>query len=135
MLKNWHGQFLCYYRVVEDIYLLNIYCLKHNLGLRIMQKIYIHSWLDKKYPAAGVIQSADNELELDFSNVDEICLKDIEKLLDLQKLAVFNEIKLHVENMKPNISRVFEQTGLYKMLTFGSSQKFQTRKRQGLAFE
>ena len=100
-----------------------------------MQKIHIHSWLDKKYPAAGFIQSADNELELDFSNVDEICLKDIEKLLDLQKIAVFNEIKIHVENMKPNISRLFEQTGLYKMLTFGNPPKIRTRKRQGLAFD
>lgn len=108
-----------------------------------MQKIYIHSWLDKKNPAEGFIQNANlecesesaSEVELDFSNVDEICMKDIEKLLDLQKIAVFNEMKIKVENMKPNISRIFEQTGLYRMLTFGSPQKIRTRKRQGLAFD
>lgn len=99
-----------------------------------MQKIYIHSWLEKKSPV-GFLQNANSEVELDFSNVDEICLKDIEKLLDLQKIAVFNEMKIKVENMKPNISRIFEQTGLYRMLTFGSPQKIRTRKRQGLAFD
>lgn len=88
-----------------------------------------------KNSAAGLIQSADNEVKLDFSNVDEIGLKDIESLLDLQKMAVFNEIKISVENMKPNISRLFEQTGLYKMLTFENSCHPKIRKRQGLAFD
>lgn len=85
--------------------------------------------------AAGLIQSANNEVKLDFSNVDEIGLKEIEGLLVLQKMAVFNEIKISIENMKPNISRVFEQTGLYKMLTFENNQHPKIRKRQGLAFD
>lgn len=100
-----------------------------------MQKIYINSWLDKETPVSGLIQSTDNELELDFSNVEEIRIRDIEKLLYLQKIAVFNEIKLHVENMRPNISRLFEQTGLYKLLTFSNPDIISTRKRQGLVFE
>ncbi len=100
-----------------------------------MQKIYINSWLDKENPVSGLIQSAVNEVELDFSNVDEICMRDIEKLLYLQRIAVFNEIKIHVENMKPNISRLFEQTGLYKLLTFGNPDMVTIRKRQGLAFD
>ena len=62
-----------------------------------MKKIYINSWLDKESPASGLIQNAVNEVELDFSNVDEICMRDIEKLLYLQRIAVFNEIKIHVE--------------------------------------
>lgn len=85
--------------------------------------------------AAGLVQCADNELKLDFTNVDDICLNDIERLLDLQKMAVFNEVKISVENMKPHISRLFEQTGLYKLLTFGNSSCLKIRKRQGLAFE
>ena len=100
-----------------------------------MQKIYINSWLDKDTQATGLIKSAVNEVELDFSNVDEICMRDIEKLLYLQRIAVFNEIKIHVQNMKPNISRIFEQTGLYKLLTFKNTGIVTTRKRQGLVFE
>ena len=100
-----------------------------------MQKIYINSWLNMDNSAAGLVQCADNELKLDFTNVDDICLNDIERLLDLQKMAVFNEVKISVENMKPHISRLFEQTGLYKLLTFGSSSCLKIRKRQGLASE
>lgn len=100
-----------------------------------MQKVYINSLLNIENSAVGLVQSANNEVKLDFSNVDEIGLKDIEGLLVLQKMAVFNEIKISVENMKPNISRLFEQTGLYKMLTFEDNKCSKIRKRQGLAFD
>ena len=100
-----------------------------------MQKIYINYWLNAKNSAFGVIQTADNELKLDFSKVEDICLNDIERLLDLQKVAVFNGIKLSVENMQPQISRIFEQTGLYKLLSFGNNTLHSIRKRQGLAFD
>ena len=70
----------------------NIFCINYkNLGI-IMEKINIHSWLSKQNSATGLIQSAPDVVELDFSNVEEICLHDIERLLDLQKIAVFNVI-------------------------------------------
>ena len=99
-----------------------------------MQKIYINSWLNTKKSAFGVIQTTDKELKLDFSKVDSVCLNDIEKLLDLQRMAVFNGLKLTVENMQPQVSRLFEQTGLYKLLSFGNPSLHSIRKRQGLAF-
>lgn len=100
-----------------------------------MQKVYINSLLNMENSAAGLVQSANNEVKLDFSNVEEIGLKEIEGLLVLQKMAVFNEIKISVENMKPNISKLFEQTGLYKMLSFEGGTNSNIRKRQGLAFD
>lgn len=100
-----------------------------------MQKIYIRSWLSKECSPEGLINSANNEVLLDFSNVEDIRLKDIESLLDLQKIAVFNEIKISVENMRPHIAMLFEQTGLYKLITFGQPVSARMRKRQGLAFE
>lgn len=134
MLKNWHGVFLCYYKVVGDI-VISIFLIIDNLGMYIMQKIYIHSWLNKEYSPEGLVQSANNEVELDFSNVEDIRLKDIERLLDLQKIAVFNEIKIRVENMKPHIITLFEQTGLYKLVSFGNPIPVKIRKRQGLLFD
>ncbi len=98
-----------------------------------MQKLYIRNVLNKKNFIAAFLEESEDELELDFSNVEEIRLEDIEKLLDLQKIAVFNEIKIKVENMKPNISRIFEQTGLYKMLnTLQSAPCGKINKRMGL---
>ena len=100
-----------------------------------MQKINIHSWLKKEYSAEGLIQNAQKEISLDFANVKDICLNDIESLLNLQKIAVLNELKISVENMAPHITEIFEQTGLYKLITFGNSTAKKTRKRQGLAFD
>ena len=108
----------------------------YSLALVAMQKIYINNILNKNKFELGFIQDSENELELDFANVEEIRLEDIEKLLDIQKIAVFNEMKIKVENMQPNISRIFEQTGLYKMLnTFGSSTNVKINKRLGLMMD
>ena len=49
-----------------------------------MQKIYINSLLNTKNSVFGTFQVADSEIKLDFSQVDNIALKDIERLLDLQ---------------------------------------------------
>ena len=101
-----------------------------------MQKIYTSSWLNEQGSAIQFVPNLGDVLELDFSNVDELSMKDIETILALQKLAVFNEVKLHVVNMKPAISRIFEQTGLYKMLgVFDNNSIFKIKKRQGLAFD
>ena len=100
-----------------------------------MQKIYINSLLNTKNSVFGSFQVADSEIKLDFSQVDNIALKDIERLLDLQKMAVFNGISLTVENMQPQVSKLFEQTGLYKLLSFQNSSLPSIRKRQGLAFD
>lgn len=87
-----------------------------------MQKLYISSWLSNSHGCSAITQNIDSELELDFSNVEEIRLRDIERLLDLQKMAVFNEIKIKVGHMKPSISKIFEQTGLYKLMnTLGAT--------------
>lgn len=138
ILRNWHGLKFWYDKEVEGIDECRI--LKKDdcskiLGYSLMQKIYINSWLNKQGSIAFV-PNLENELELDFSNVDEIRLQDIESLLTLQKLAVFNEMKIRVQNMQPAITRVFEQTGLYKMMnTLGTPVKLKIRKRQGLAFD
>ena len=100
-----------------------------------MQKIHISSWLEAQTSAAELTYNTDDEIELDFSNVEEIRLNDIESLLNLQRFAVFNELKLHVENMKPHITKLFEQTGLYKLLTFGNTIDVKITKRMGLAFD
>lgn len=101
-----------------------------------MQRVYISSLLSRKGSSIEFVPNPENEIELDFSNVEEIRLEDIESLLTLQKLAVFNEMKISIQNMKPAVVKIFEQTGLYKMInTLGTPVKLNIRKRQGLAFE
>ena len=81
-----------------------------------MQKIYIDKLLHSKNFIRSFSFEPRFQFELDFSNVNVIWLVDIERLLDLQKAAIFNEIALKVENLEPNISKVLRQTGLYKTL-------------------
>ena len=101
-----------------------------------MQRVYVSSLLSRKGSSIEFVPNLENEMELDFSNVEEIRLEDIESLLTLQKLAVFNEMKISIQNMKPAVVKIFEQTGLYKMInTLGTPVKLNIRKRQGLAFE
>lgn len=101
-----------------------------------MQKIYIDNLLNKKNFIRNITIEAENELELDFSNVHEIRMRDIEKLIDLQKLAIFNQIKIKIDNLTPDISKILEQTGLYKTLnTFENFEPVKIHKRLGLAMD
>ena len=51
---------------------------------------------------------SDNEkITLDFSHINDFNLNDLYALLNLQKLALFN-------NTKPNVDKVLFETGIYK---------------------
>jgi anti-anti-sigma regulatory factor len=80
------------------------------------------------------IVEPENELELDFSDVENIRMADIQKLLDLQKMIIFHEIKIKVGNLRPEILKILEQTGLYKTLK-GTSASEKVNKRLGLAMD
>lgn len=95
-----------------------------------MQKIYIDKLLHNKNFIRNFFFEPNDLLELDFSNVKEIRLNDIQRLLDLQKLAIYNEIPIKINNLEPDISKVLKQTGLYKTLnTIGSCTTAPIHKR------
>jgi len=99
-----------------------------------MQKIYINSLLENKNLIRNFMVEPNGQIALDFSNVREIRMKDIQKLMDIQKLAIFNSIEIRIENLEPDICKILEQTGLYK--TFNtSSAKNKAPKRLGLVSE
>lgn len=102
-------------------------------AINVMKKICINNLLNRKDSLKIFGQLEEKELELDFSNVDEIRFEDIQQLLQLQKIAVFNEIRIKAENMQPHISKIFEQTGMYKILnTLGNVDSSKIVKRQGI---
>lgn len=61
-----------------------------------------------------LIWDAKDEISIDFSNVDNIELKDIKTLLDIQRIAILNKKRFKIENAKPEILQTLEITGLYK---------------------
>ena len=53
-------------------------------------------------------------IELDFSNIENIDLKAIKTLLNLQKIALLNNKSLTMRNVKPEVSKLLDVTGLNK---------------------
>lgn len=94
------------------------------------QKIYIDNLFKEKNGLKKLTIEANEKLELDFSNIKEIRLPDIQKLLALHKLAIFNGLSLQVAHIAPSILVLLEQTGLYKTLnTMNLSTKKAIKKR------
>lgn len=61
-----------------------------------------------------LILDSQDEISIDFLNVENIELKDIKTLLDIQRIAILNKKKFRIENAKPEILQTLEITGLYK---------------------
>ncbi len=53
-------------------------------------------------------------IELDFSNIENIDLKAIKSLLNLQKIALLNNKSLKIRNVNPEVSKLLDLTGLNK---------------------
>lgn len=57
-------------------------------------------------------QSGD--IVLDFSNIENIDMKAITTLLNIQKVALLNNKSLSISNVNPSVSRMLDVTGLNK---------------------
>ncbi|MCD7880021.1 MAG: STAS domain-containing protein, partial [Candidatus Gastranaerophilales bacterium] len=53
---------------------------------------------------------------LDFSNIDNIDLKEINILLNIKKIALLNNNSLKISNINPNIRNLLDITGLNKTI-------------------
>ena len=60
---------------------------------------------------------ASRNIVLDFSNIENVDLKVITSLLNLQKVALLNNKSLSISNVKPNILNMLEVTGLNKTIS------------------
>ena len=58
----------------------------------------------------------ENSLTLDFKDVQDFNLSNIYALLDLQKIALFNNVELNIKNTTPTVDKVLFETGIYKTL-------------------
>ena len=51
---------------------------------------------------------------VDFSNIENIGLKDITTLLNLQKVALMNNKSISIQNVTPTVKKILDVTGLNK---------------------
>ena len=71
----------------------------------------------------------ENSLTLDFKDVNDFNLNNIYTLLDLQKIALFNNVELNIKNTTPNVDKVLFETGIYKTLKGFSTNPILASKR------
>ena len=81
-----------------------------------MQVIDASKLFKDKSGLDNLVLGNENELSLDFSDIDKISLKDISTILNLKKIAVLNRKDLKLDNVTSNVMQVLEVTGLYKTL-------------------
>jgi anti-anti-sigma regulatory factor len=67
-------------------------------------------------------------INLDFSNIDTIDLKALTTLLNMQKVALLNNKSLSISNVKPDVRKVLDITGINK--TFDNVATNPISKRQ-----
>lgn len=82
----------------------------------IMNTIYAEELFQDKSILNTLHFDGENNLTLDFSRVHDFSLNNLYTLLDIQKLALFNNIKLHLKNTTPSVDKVLFETGIYKTL-------------------
>ena len=75
------------------------------------------------------IDSNEN-ISLDFANVDNIALQDIKNISDIHKIAVLNGKKLYIKNAAPEILNILAVTGLHKSFTNFDDKLITPDKRQ-----
>ncbi|MBR6163266.1 hypothetical protein IKQ26_05215 [bacterium] len=81
-----------------------------------MQVIEASKLFKDKSGLDNLVLNSENDLSLDFSQIDKISLKDISTILNLKKIAVLNRKNLRLDNVTSNVMQVLEVTGLYKTI-------------------
>lgn len=71
----------------------------------------------------------ENSLTLDFKHVEDFNLNNIYALLDLQKVALFNNVTLNIQNTTPAVNKILFETGIYKTLNGYSTNPILASKR------
>ena len=71
-----------------------------------------------------------SNIVIDFSSTENIDLKAIKTLLNLQKLALLNSKTLSIQNVNPDVSKLLDVTGLNKTFLNLASNPIKGRKAQ-----
>jgi len=79
-----------------------------------MKTILAHKLFEDKHFLNSIEIDTGKHLTIDFSKVKEFNLNNLHTLMDLQKLALFNDVKLDIKNTTPIIDKFLSETGLYK---------------------
>ncbi|MBQ2645701.1 hypothetical protein IJG14_09045 [bacterium] len=76
---------------------------------------------------------SNEDISIDFSQVKDIVLQDIQKISDIHRVALLNGKKLYIKNAAPEILNILATTGLYKSFkNFEEQYSIPTKRQRGL---
>lgn len=79
-----------------------------------MDTIFAYKLFKDKNSLNNIELEGEKHITVDFSRVKDCNLQNIQTLLNLQKIAIFNDVKLDIKNTTPLVEKMLYQTGLYK---------------------
>ena len=94
-----------------------------------MNVILANKLFEDKKLLNSILIGEENSLTLDFKHVENFNLNNIYALLDLQKIALFNNIELNIQNTTPEVNKILFETGIYKTITGYSTNPILASKR------
>jgi len=56
----------------------------------------------------------NEDINVDFSSVDNIVLQDVQKISDIHRVALINGRKLYIKNAAPEVMQILSMIGLSK---------------------
>lgn len=83
-----------------------------------------------KFSEKNIKIDSNEDISVDFAQVEDIALQDIQKISDIHRLAVINGKKLYIKNAAPEILNILALTGLHKSFKNFDEQYSAPVKRQ-----
>lgn len=66
------------------------------------------------HSAENIDIDLNEDINVDFSSVDNIALQDIQKISDIHRVALINGRKLYIKNAAPEVMHLLSMIGLSK---------------------
>lgn len=79
---------------------------------------------------ANINIEPNDDISLDFSDMENIALQDIQKISDIHRVAILNGKKLYIKNAAPEIMNILAITGLHKSFSNFDDNLVTPEKRQ-----
>lgn len=80
--------------------------------------------------AANININSEEDISLDFSEVENIAIQDIKTISNIHKTAVINGKKLYIKNASPEIMQILAITGIHKTVRDKEEKNENFAKRQ-----
>ena len=92
-----------------------------------MKTVFAEDLFNNQNNLSKLFSGKEKNIFLDFSKVDNVSINDIQKLLNMNKVAKLNNKNIQLKNVKTNICIFLNKIGIYKTLDQQFPHKIEKR--------